>query len=435
LTNIKLSRLDLMDLDSSMGEFDYIIAHGLYTWVPAAVQDKLVSICKENLSEQGVAYISYNVYPGAHLRKMVREMMLFHVQEFTDPRQKITQAMALAKFLLEAQPKSDKTETYRRFISEEIDEALEHGGALLYHDDLGAFNSPVYFHEFMKHADQHELQFLGEADYFEMQDHIYPFSPAEILREMGKKDIILKEQYLDFIKCRRFRQTLLCHKGISLDRSPNPGLLRSFYIASPARPVSSSPDIASAAIEEFRGPRGARLATDFPLAKAAILHLGETYPAPTHFDDLLASACSLLNKTETSEEDALTLAEILLQTHAAGLASLQVHAPKCATEVSERPVASPLARLQLQSGSTVTTLRHENIVVQDLVGRRLLLLLDGTRDRNTLLSDLTSFLSSEMKSNPQKADSVFNAQKALDELAGELDKNLNRLARFGLLVA
>ncbi|MGH9668402.1 MAG: class I SAM-dependent methyltransferase, partial [Bryobacteraceae bacterium] len=34
LKNIHLLTLDVMDFDRAMGEFDYIVAHGLYAWVP-----------------------------------------------------------------------------------------------------------------------------------------------------------------------------------------------------------------------------------------------------------------------------------------------------------------------------------------------------------------------------------------------------------------
>lgn len=82
LKNVTLLQRSILDIDPDFGQFDFIIAHGVYSWVPSEVRDKLLRICKENLAESGVAYVSYNAYPGSHQREMVREMMRYHVVEF-----------------------------------------------------------------------------------------------------------------------------------------------------------------------------------------------------------------------------------------------------------------------------------------------------------------------------------------------------------------
>ena len=81
LENITLRHLDLMRMGPDLGEFDYgvfdyIIAHGLYSWVPPEVRDQLLSLCRAHLAPQGVAYVSYNAGPGFARRRMFREMML-----------------------------------------------------------------------------------------------------------------------------------------------------------------------------------------------------------------------------------------------------------------------------------------------------------------------------------------------------------------------
>ncbi len=74
-----------MDVDADLGQFDYIIAHGVYSWVPPAVQDKILAICKQNLAANGVAYVSYNTYPGWHMINIVRGLMLYHTRDVADP--------------------------------------------------------------------------------------------------------------------------------------------------------------------------------------------------------------------------------------------------------------------------------------------------------------------------------------------------------------
>ena len=85
LTNVELLHTDLRDLGSEVGTFDYIITHGVYSWVEPAIRDALLSLVKASLAEQGVAYISYNTLPGWHLRSIVRDAMRFHGEAFCRP--------------------------------------------------------------------------------------------------------------------------------------------------------------------------------------------------------------------------------------------------------------------------------------------------------------------------------------------------------------
>ena len=76
LANITLHHLDILDVTAELGQFDYIIVHGIFSWVPTAVRDKILEICQQNLTSNGVAYVSYNTYPGWHMMGSIREMML-----------------------------------------------------------------------------------------------------------------------------------------------------------------------------------------------------------------------------------------------------------------------------------------------------------------------------------------------------------------------
>ena len=66
-----------MDIDDSFGTFDYIIVHGIWSWVPDVVKDKILNICSRNLSDRGIAYVSYNTYPGWKRLEQLRDIMLY----------------------------------------------------------------------------------------------------------------------------------------------------------------------------------------------------------------------------------------------------------------------------------------------------------------------------------------------------------------------
>jgi SAM-dependent methyltransferase len=197
LRNIVLRRQDLRDLDRDCGEFDFIVAHGLYSWVPADVRDRLLAVCRELLAPQGVVYLSYNTWPGRHARHILREMMLCHLREISGPRRRLGEAR---RFL-------------RAIDTTDAREMLARPDDVLFHDDLAPVNDPVWFRDFVAHARRHGLQFLGEA--------------RGALHAGGMEE----EQYADFVAMRSFRQSLLCREEVTLNRDPTPALMPRFLFS------------------------------------------------------------------------------------------------------------------------------------------------------------------------------------------------------------
>jgi SAM-dependent methyltransferase len=426
LANIDLRAADLTRLTAADGPFDYIVAHGVYSWVPAEVRDRLLAVCADLLAPQGVAFVSYNTYPGCHVRRMAREIMRFHIRHLDEPTGRVEQATALLHFLRQGCPAGEDESAFA--LRKEVEKLLEHGDpAAFYHDDLADVNEPVYFHEFAAHAARHGLQYLADADLFEMQDRIYPETVARTLADLGRTDFLLKEQYLDFLKARRFRQTLLCRADVAVDRAPRPESVGRFALASKARPISPTPDLGPGVVEEFRAPRGGAMRVDLPVAKAAMVHLSEAWPLRLPFADLVIAAADRLGGAEGEPDHTAALAEALLAAAQAGLVELHVHVPVMTRTAGDRPVAFAVARRQLRDGDRATTLLHTTVVVEDLLSRRLIQLLDGTRDRAALLAALAQEV--EKTSRPADERAAF-----LDQLGRELEQNLQRAAMLGLLV-
>jgi methyltransferase-like protein len=400
LGNLRLQALDLAEFPAEWGPFDYIITHGLYSWVPPEVQDRILSVSKACLAPQGVAYVSYNALPGAHLRLMLREMMLFHLRNIQEPEQRIGQAQALLGWLASAQREGDP---YGALLKAEAERTLERCGQFLYHDELAEIYAPLYFHEFSERAARHGLQYLAEASLTELRPREFPPGVIEKLDELTG-DPLLREQYLDFLRCRKFRQTLVCHREVALDRDSMPRRVERLYAACEARAVEPR---GADGVVEFKGPHGAGMSTRHPLAKAALTCLGEAWPRALAFEELLGRVAS---------KDARALAEILYWSAAAGLVELHACPVRCAARAGERPLASPLARLQLQHGEEVTTLRHTTVTVEGALERELILLLDGTRDRAALLQALSAFAETHAP-HPDAAISAAELERALDKLA------------------
>ncbi len=440
LENIELRCLDIREVDRSLGQFDYVIAHGVYSWVPAEVRERMLAICGEMLAPHGVAFISYNLYPGYYLREMAREMMLFHVEGISEPAERVEQGLALLKLMLARFPNevAAKADLYGAVMFEQLERMLEYRhNTQVFHDELAPINRPVWFHDFMQQADAHGLQYLAEANFFEMQDYLYPPPIRDFLRQFGPDRIVEKEQYLDFFKCRGFRQTLLCRREAVVTRAFDLRQSACLYVESPARYAGSPPDLRAEVVQEFRGPLGARLQTDHPLAKAALWHLGEASPLALRWDELLAGARSRLNGVHgvdgvdgaaTGDGEAeRRLAEILTAAYGAGVVELHVYRPPMVVEASDRPMASRLARFQAGRGEAVANLLHKNVELKDALSRRLVQLLDGTRDRAALRDDLARLAEAE--------GLLIGAPRPAREIIAEkLEENLSKCAHMGLLV-
>jgi len=443
LSNIELRCEDILQFDAEPRSFDYIIAHGVFSWVPQAVRSRMLELCRDLLAPHGVAYISYNCYPGHHMRNLTREMMLFHTRAMTDPKEKVQQGLSLLQWLLRKFPDENaaRSDLYGALLAQQLDMLMGHRHReQIYHDDLAEENTPFYFYQFNAMAEQHGLQYLGEANYCDMQDFIYPEPIRETLRQFDDENVVVKEQYLDFLKYRMFRQTLLCHDDAPVQRRIDPALMTKFYFESQAQPVSAQPDLRAGVIEEFHGPRGAKLQTDFPPAKAALLALGDEWPGYLSWGDLRQAASTRLGVDGTQEiasqldDETMTLSEILLAACGSGLVLLHTQPPQFVTKVSERPVASPLARAQASHGGVVTSMSHKCVDIEDPLSVKLLQLLDGARDHAALLDELTGFIANKGDFTRRDGAPITDEREIRRIVSEGLAPNLSKFAQMGLLV-
>jgi hypothetical protein len=300
------------------------------------------------------------------------------------------------------------------FLKTEAQLLIDKGPVVLYHDELAETYRASFFHDFVAHASRHGLQFLSEAAYFDMHSRDLPESAVAQANRFSGGNRILRDQYFDFFKGRAFRQTLLCHAGIVVPDEPQVDRVRLLYASSVATPVSAEPDLGPGAVEEFRGVRGAGVKTAHTLAKAAMALLGKAWPEALPFDQLLAAASELMGQ----QPDADDVARILLATYAVGLVELHARPPHCVSQVSCFPAVTAFARWRASHGKLLTTPRHTTVEATGQPERALLALLDGTRDLAALTREMAPIL-----------------DKPEDTVAKEIEQNLVKLARFGLLVA
>ncbi len=450
LKNITLLHRDIMEVGPELGSFDYILAYGVYSWVPPTVQERILELCQQLLTPHGVALITYNTYPGWFMREPVRQMLLYLTQGTTDLRQRMAEARAKLAFLVDAaqatleQYTSSATNrsAYAAILRHEQDLISERPDTYLMHEHLEEHNAPVYFHEFVERAGRHGLQYLAEAENVMSQLGHLPPDIRQMVQQLSS-DPVQREQCLDFISNRSFRQTLLCHQGLTLHRTFGPKQLTGLWVASPILPEGERPDLHSTAPAKFRDGHGNKLTASHPVAKAALMHLSEIWPQAIAFDALLETARRRLEpgalpiySAERLAHEVQGVGEMLLHGFMADMVELHVCPPPFQTQISERPMASLLARHQARSGRKVINLRHEGVAVDDEVAYRLLPCVDGQHDRSALLDHLIGLVrDGSLVAQAENGRPYQECENLEALLKAAVDQALRRLANAALLVA
>ncbi len=441
LKNVEIRHASILDVDEGYGSFDYILCHGVYSWVPPPVQDKILEICSRNLAPDGVALVSYNTLPGWHMRGLIRDMLRYHVGRHADkdPAGQLAQARALLDFLARS-CRNEKT-AYSLLLKEELDLQQKTLDAHLYHDHLEEHNEPIYFYQFVERLRARNLRYLGEANFREMYQGNFPADVQEVLQRLAP-DLIQMEQYLDFLRNRTFRQTLICYPHHQPSYMLGPERMALFQIASPLQPQSSRPDLGGPTPEEFRGPNEVWIRTTEPIMKAAMVCLAECWPHAVPFEELCRQARQRLDGAAPTDpaviaKDRWHLGKAILTFYAGGSEvwiRLWLKQPEFAARVSDRPVASPLARLQATRGPNVTNLLHENVKLGEYL-RQVLPYLDGNHTQEALLERMLEQFRQGRLTVAVDGSPIREEPQARPILARTLEQELPLLVQSALLVA
>jgi methyltransferase-like protein/SAM-dependent methyltransferase len=434
LRNIELEPLDLCEAGQQrFGAFDYIIAHGLYSWVPHPVRERILALCRDMLAPQGIAYISYNAYPGNHLRELARGIIRFHTAHLKQPLEKIQQARGILEFLAQSTPTPD---AYIMVLKSEFERVVKYRDEAFFHDDLSEINQSFYFHEFIGDAKRHALQFLGESSPNEVDPGKVTAEALSKLNELQGGNEIVHEQYKDFVRGCGFRRTLLCHQEVGLAPTRLSEKVKALYISCDASPVQSDGEPISGRTV-FRRSDGTEIETEHPLVVAALNYICSEWPCTISFSKALDRARSAVpGNTAVSSLDAnaASLAEALLRAYEGGFLQLHVGPRSVVNSLSDYPVSSALARFELKRGPLATSQLHKFVRLEDPVSRRLVQLLDGTRNYKSILHALLSSINSDPVELYENGALLTDPDLISDAVEKRLPEVMRALVREGLLV-
>lgn len=413
LTNIVFEQRDIMSIAAGFGQFDYIIAHGVYSWVPQPVRDRMMAIFGELLTPQGVAYVSFNALPGGRMRDLARDVMLFATRAITDPEERVRVARdTLRSFANASDPASFYGAALRR-RSAEVDELSD---AVFYHDDLNALARSFTLQEVVEAAQHCGLKFVADTALLTRFDGATS-AGRQLLAQMPADDPFEQEQAFDLLVGRFFREIVLCRAEIPLRLDLAPAALAPVYVAADISSVPVPNGETRPGVERFSFGKGA-LSVDLPSAKAALRALGEAWPAGIAYGDLVTRSLREAGVAIDDEHESARLNEALIAILKSGLFDFRLEQPPhLACHISVRPVANALTRWQAKTTPEVTDLRHRAVLLDPVV-RIFVCLLDGSRTTAMLLNDLNRYFADEHASGraPPNLPKATNEQELLMHL-------------------
>ena len=416
LRNIALRHADISKAAFAGEAFDTIICHGVYSWVPPVVQDAILSACRDTLSPDGLAVISYNVLPGWHLRSVIRDILLHHAGHEGPPRARVKQAReALDALAVNA----SATDPYGQVLRREAKRLALQPSSYILGEFLMTDNAPCTLTAFIRRARDHGLDYLCDANAVT--------AASELLDgAMTTQERIAAEQRTDMVTGRTFRRSILVRSGRTATLGPGAlERLRPLHIvaALAADPASGGEGIV--AVKDARGrPVKAREAA----AGAALTRLAATFPATSTLDELAAA----VDGRRASDADRHRIARVVLRLIASARATVTTTPLRVGRADVARPVAFPLARLEAASGQPwITSRRHDGVALNPAVAA-LVPLLDGSRDRDALAQCLVA----EMRDGTLKgvASPASSSDADLGTAARDLaERTLAYLAINGVL--
>ncbi len=393
LSNIQLLQADLMALSAkSLGSFDYVIAHGLWSWVPESVRQQILILIGQVLNPGGVALVSYNTLPGWRMRGMLRDMLGYHTRHATNPEEQFAQTENLMQFL--SVGLADLDTAHARYLKAELVGWRQADRGYLYHEYLEPDNTPVLFSDFVKQAQQAGLGYVTDADLAS----VFP----ETLGESGVKalypyqDRLEREQYADFLCNRNFRQSLLCRTQDHPLEQPDPARFQSLAFYADLL-IPPKLDLRRAKAQMFRTRDGVAVEVIHPLTKAALMILVNTFPNAMTFDALhnaARQAVTAAGATTLAQQSEHLVGELFnCYAHHHCWAELRPQSLNKPYKPVSHPQIALLGRAQLAAGHRyLSTPRHVTMAVDEFA-RALADKMDGTATVHELVSQLVEAIS------------------------------------------
>lgn len=395
--NVEFLAADLRDIGAAFGEFDYVVAHGVLSWVPKPVGAALMEVIGERLAPGGMAMVSFVALPGARTLQAIRDLLSYETRDAASPEDKLTRAAAVLESHLALWSPKDADTAHMIGAARRI---LAQAPAVLFHDELGEAYEPRLITDVADAAAASGLLYLADARPSANAEALFPSEAGAYARERAGGDWTRLQQYLDFRDMRTFHNAIFV-KGGAPDRRRCASRLEGLWIQCELREVGRDPAKPDEAV--FMTGEGVRLSTNDPSLAAIFRALADAYP-------------EALPLGETA--DLAAVADHVFKLYTSQVARILTAPPHACRQAGERPLASALARRQVARGERDLATSMQTVArIEDGPLIALIALLDGTRTREDL-------------AEPWAAAAGVDTAKA----SAALDGALAVLARAGILL-
>ena len=394
INNVELKAISVSDIDESYDKFDYIICHGVISWVPDYVKNKIFEVCKNNLAENGIAFISYNVFPGWNMANNAKDMMRYHAKNFNSNIDKLQQGKFFLDFVNDALTSSETP--YALALKKEIEFLKTQKDYYIFHEYIEGINKPFYFHEFVGKLSENKLNYLADSQVSTMFHDNLPKKAAELFAQIN--DLVKSEQYCDFIYNRRFRNSLVVHEGKSCSYNVKNDVLKDLYLITHIS--ISDKNVKDVEVNDrnenltfyFDNNKSNYIQTNSPYLKATFIAWIDFANCPVSINELLGKSKEKLHQFNEKEFQDLVSSNILKLIFAN---NIHVISSKISliNYITDKPKVSKLVRYQAASYienehqmwvcTNISAVYYINVFE-----KYLLQYLDGTNDKNSLIEKL-----------------------------------------------
>jgi methyltransferase-like protein/2-polyprenyl-3-methyl-5-hydroxy-6-metoxy-1,4-benzoquinol methylase len=436
LKSIELRVGSIADIDASWGRFDYIICHGVYSWVPPEIQQAVLKVCEQCLSEDGVAYISYNTYPGWKFREVLRDAMMLRGTTRGTPAEQLSYARGMLDFL---QQKAAPGSALKAALDENMPHIQQSAAYYLMHEFLEPCNAPCYFKDFLQAANLQGLSYLAEADISPMFASNHPSEIAEPLKREVRLQVEF-EQYLDFVANRSFRQTLLV-------RSERQGAINYQMEAARLHTLnfaglfnrSPTPNPSSDGSVSYTAWRNQSVVLSTPLSQAIAQVLDGAYPGTRSIRQLANAVAAKTKQTASELLDPVTA--VMEELTIKGYVRFRAEPLNCGGPLPARPARSPEVHVWRLPPTVADGLPrlfacnpwHE-ICSLTMVEWHLLALTDGRRDHAALLVALQALMQQGELGFLRDGARVEDPVSLAELCRSHMQSGLANLARLGMFL-
>lgn len=434
LENIEIKHMSIDEVTPEFGLFDYIICHGVYSWVSQEIQQHILRICKENLQPNGIAYVSYNTYPGWKTHEITRDAMLFHTRHNQEGQEKVAHALGMLEMMVEL---ASANSVFGHITTQSLNLIHNKSTDYIFHEYLEEHNQPCYLIDFEQQIKKYGLAYLGDSHLsFMYAQHLSQENRARLYR-VCENNQVLFEQYLDFLHNTSFRQSLICHAQVEnhINRKPHIDRLLQMEIILPIDKICEEENEKGQTSTVCYLDEGQKINIQTPTINHAVKILAEHLPNAVKAQSLRTavkqSAAAAFNEEAFNEFLELIYTHDLCTPYV-GLPEIRLQK----TLPTHPKIHDKIRAFAMQADFIPSPYHHSCTLNDDIILQTIVPLLDGKHTLDDLYAKISQQAEKGKIVFTRKQDDtpLTDIEEIQKEIQNHVNGHLNIFQQIGLLI-